>query len=96
MVKRGISVEQAKKIRAEKGIKDTKLQKERVKKGYSQGQLSKASGVTVRAIQMYEQRKRPIESARLETLCRLCEVLDCKIENVLDDNDLIEKYIKVK
>jgi len=92
MNKKGITVEIAKKIRDDKGIKETKLQKLRVKKGYSQKQFAAVSGVTVRAIQGYEQRSRPIEGARLDTLCSLCFALDCKIEDILENETLIEKY----
>lgn len=92
MNKKGITVETAKKIRESKGIKETRLQKLRVAKGYSQKQLAAVSGVTVRAIQCYEQQTRPIEGARLDTLCSLCFALDCKIEDILENATLIEKY----
>lgn len=92
MVKRGITPQQAKKIRDEKGIEETKLEKLRVKKGLSQSSLAAISGVTKRAIQTYEQQSRPIDRARLDTLCRLCLALDCKIEDIIEDKELIEKY----
>lgn len=92
MTKRGITPQQAKKIREEKGIEETKLEKLRVKKGLSQSSLSAISGVTIRAIQTYEQQSRPIDRARLDTLCRLCLALDCKIEDIIEDKELIEKY----
>ena len=92
MKKRGISPAQAKKIRAAKGLEDTKLQKLRVEKGLSQTALAAKSGVTRRAIESYEQRIRPIDSARLDTLCRLCFALDCKIEDILESKELIEKF----
>lgn len=96
MTKKGISIEQAKKIREEKGIEDTKLQQARLKKGYSQNQLSVVSGIARRTIQCYEQRERAIDSAHLETLCALCLALDCKIEDILESKDLIEKFKMVK
>ena len=96
MTKKGISVEQAKKIRDDKGIEETKLQKARLKKGYSQKQLSVASGVTTRSIQCYEQRLRDVNGARLESLCDLAIALDCKIEDIIDKKDLIEKFRMVK
>ena len=92
MTKRGISVEQAKKIREEKGIEETKLQKARMKKGYSQKTLSVVSGVSQRSIQCYEQRTREIDGARLEALCNLSLALDCKIEDIIESTELIEKF----
>lgn len=92
MVKRGISPEQAMKIRSEKGLAETKLQKARLKKGYSQNQLSVVSGVTLRAIQSYEQNTSKIDGVRLETICKLCLSLDCKIEDILESKEIIELY----
>lgn len=93
---RGISVEQAKKIREGKGIADTKLHKARLKKGLSQKHLSDLSGVSLRAIQCYEQQTRVIEHAKLQTLCDLCSALDCKIEDILEDKEIIKKFNQAK
>lgn len=92
MTKRGISVEEAKRIREAKGLEPTKLQKIRTKKGYSQKQLSVVSGVSLRAIQCYEQRIRDIDGAHFDALCSLCIALDCKIEDIIENEKLIEKY----
>lgn len=91
MSKRGISPEQAQKIRKSKGIEDTKLQRLRVEKGLSQTALSAKSGVTRRAIECYEQRTRAIDNAKLDTLCALCLSLDCKLEDILESKTLIER-----
>lgn len=95
--KRGITVEQAKRIRAEKGLKDeTKLQKIRVSKGLSQAQLAKLSGVATRTIQHYERGVRDIDGAKLNTLCGLCLALGCKIEDILENAETIEKLRATK
>ena len=95
MVK-GITPEQARKIREQNGLKETKLQKLRFAKGLSQKQLSVISGVSVRSIQCYEQHQRDINNAHLNTLCDLCIALDCKITDIIDDETLIERYKIVK
>ena len=92
MTKRGISPQQAKDIRAEKGIEETKLQKLRVKKGLSQSSLAAISGVPKRTIQCYEQQTRPIDGARLNSLCDIGLALGCKIEDILESKTLIEKF----
>lgn len=92
MTKRGITPHQAKRIREEKGIEETKLQKLRVKKGLSQGGLAAVSGVPIRTIQCYEQQTRPIDGARLNSLCDLALALNCKIEDIIEDKTLIEKF----
>lgn len=96
MRKRGISVEVARKIRQSQGLKETKLQRLRVKRGLSQGELAAASGATQRIIQCYEQESRPIEGAKLETLCNLCIALNCKLEDIIDDKKLVGKIKSVK
>lgn len=96
MVKRGMTPERAKELRKAKGIEETKLQKLRIEKELSQNDLAVKSGVTLRAIQCYEQQTRPIDGARLGTLCDLAATLDCKIEDILEDKELIEKFRFVK
>lgn len=96
MRKRGITVEAAQKVRKSQGLKETKLQRMRVKRGLTQGELAAASGVTQRAIQCYEQELRPIEGAKLETLCDLSIALGCKIEDIIDSKKLLGKYRKAK
>lgn len=96
MKKSVISVDKAKEIREVKGIKETKLQKLRVERGFSQHSLSVASKVPKRMIQAYEQQSRYIDKSNLKTICSLCVVLNCKIEDVLEDDELIEIYKIVK
>ena len=65
--------------------KETNLKKFRSTYGCSQSELAKLSGVSLRSIQMYEQRQKDINKASVETLYRISKVLGCTIE------DLIEK-----
>lgn len=75
---------------------NSKLKQIRVEKGLSQQGLADAAGVKKRLIQAYEQNNRDINGARLDTLCDLCLCLGCKIEDILEDEALIEKYKQVK
>ena len=52
---------------------------------YTQKELSERSGVSLRSIQMYEQRNKDINKASAETIYRLSKALGCNME------DLIEK-----
>lgn len=74
----------------------TKLHRLRVKNHLSQNELSNVSGVPKSTIICYENKSRPIESAKLNTLCDLANVLNCKIDDLLESKELIEKYNKVK
>lgn len=96
MTKKGISIEKARAIRRAKGIQDSKLQKARLKKGLSQKQLAAVTGIGFQTIQCYEQGTRAIEGAKLNALCKICLALDCKIEDILEDNTLVEKFKMVK
>lgn len=66
-------------------FKETNLKRIRTSYGCSQAELARQSGVTLRSIQMYEQRRKDINKASVETLYRITKVLGCTIE------DLVEK-----
>ncbi len=58
----------------------------RLRKYYelSQSQLAKASGVSIRSIQLYEQRKNDINHAQYNHLESLAKVLGCRIQDILE------------
>ena len=64
---------------------DTNLKRIRNAYGCSQAELAKKSDVSLRSIQMYEQRNKDINKASIETVYRLAKALGCAVE------DLIEK-----
>ena len=64
---------------------DTNLKRIRTAYGCTQAELAKRSGVSLRSIQMYEQRNKDINKASVETMYRIAKVLGCTVE------DLIEK-----
>ena len=63
----------------------TNLQRIRKAMGLSQAELARQSGVELRSIQMYEQRKNDINKAQAETLLKLSRVLGCSIEDLLNN-----------
>ena len=64
---------------------DTNLKRIRTAYGCTQVELAQRSGVSLRSIQMYEQRNKDINKASVETMYRIAKVLGCSVE------DLIEK-----
>lgn len=97
MSKRGMTPKQAEKIRIQRGIdKGTKLRRQRVKKSLSQSELSALSGVPIQTLRRYEQSAIPINSAKLNTLVSLCYALDCKIEDIIESEELLHKYRATK
>ena len=88
--------EQAMKLRVKKGLKPTNLQQVRVKKGLSQSELADKAGVSARWIMCCEQREMDIDKARFKQLCKICNALECKIEDILESEELICFYKKIK
>ncbi len=64
---------------------ETNLKRIRTAYGITQAGLAQRSGVSLRSIQMYEQRNKNINKANGDTLYRLAKALGCTME------DLIEK-----
>lgn len=62
----------------------TRLAKARLNAGLSQSELAKESGVSLRSIQMYEQRNNDINNAQYNRLCAIAKALHCKIEDIIE------------
>ncbi|MDO4803832.1 MAG: helix-turn-helix transcriptional regulator [Lachnospiraceae bacterium] len=65
-------------------FKETNLKRIRSVYGCTQAELAKRSGVSLRSIQMYEQRNKDINKARAETLYRIARILGCTMEDLLE------------
>ena len=71
-------------------ISDTKRKVMRNARGLSQQELADLSGVKVRSIQLYEQRINDIDKAQAHTLYKLSVVLDCDIEDLLEEPETVK------
>lgn len=69
----------------------SKLQEKRIAAGLSQSQLAKAAGVAVGVLQHYEQGTRNIDGVKIGTLADLAAALGCKITDILESPELVEK-----
>jgi DNA-binding transcriptional regulator YiaG len=65
-------------------FKDTNLKRIRTSYGCTQAKLSEQSGVSLRSIQMYEQRNKDINKASAEALYRISKILGCTVEDLLE------------
>ena len=63
---------------------ETNLARYRKVRGFSQSQLANASGLSLRSIQLYEQRQNDINNAQYNRLQALAKTLGCKIEDLLE------------
>lgn len=62
----------------------SKLKRIRLARGVSQKELAEMSGVDIRSIQMYEQKRNNINKAQAETLLKMSKILGCTIEELLE------------
>ena len=63
---------------------NTRLKIHRQRSGFSQRELAAVSGVSLRSIQMYEQRQKDINKAQAGTLHDLAVCLSCRMEDLLE------------
>lgn len=63
---------------------ETRLKRIRTAYGCSQARLAEMSGVGLRSIQMYEQRKKNINKAEAESVLRLARALGCEMEDLIE------------
>lgn len=71
-------------IARNKENRKTKLFEIRKARGFTQQQLSEASGVTLRMIQLYEQRQNDISKAQVTVVINLARALGCEVEDLID------------
>lgn len=65
-------------------LSECRLKKLRESRGLSQTELAKISGVSLRSIQMYEQRVNDIDKAQAHTIYKLSRVIGCSMEDLLE------------
>ena len=63
---------------------DTNLKRIRTMYGFTQAELAERSGVSLRSIQMYEQRNKNINKAGADTVYRLAKSLGCSMEELIE------------
>lgn len=97
MKKRGMTPQQAEELLLKNGAsRVTKLRTVRVRSGLSQSELAAASGVPKKTLQRYEQEPYKIDGAKLKTLCGIAEALSCGIADIIEDDELVERFNRVK
>lgn len=70
--------------RCSTALPECRLKKLRESRGLSQSELAKISGVSLRSIQMYEQRVNDIDKAQAQTIYKLSRVIGCAMEDLLE------------
>ena len=62
----------------------TNLKRIRSAVGLSQSKLSAEAGVSLRSIQMYEQRNKDINKAQAQTIVKIARILGCEVEELME------------
>ena len=71
-------------IERNKSTRNSRLQEIRKARGFTQQQLSDASGVSLRMIQLYEQKQNDIGKAQVNIVISLAKALGCDVEDIID------------
>lgn len=71
-------------LAAGKANRKSRLSEIRSARGFTQRELSEASGVTLRMIQLYEQRQNDIGKAQVNVVLRLARALGCAVEDLVE------------
>ena len=63
---------------------ETNLKRIRTAYGFTQAELAEQAGVSLRSIQMYEQRNKNINKASADTMYRFAKALGCTMEDLIE------------
>ena len=70
--------------------KNENLQRLRKEAGLSQSQLAKLAGLNVQVLQQYERGARDLNGAKLATLLKICNALECRLADIMTDEETLE------
>ena len=71
---------------------NTKLKEARLSTGLTQAELAAKTGLNLRTLQYYEQGNKKIEHAKMETILKICIVLNKEINEIIADPALLSLY----
>ena len=71
-------------IRRNKEARKSKLHTIRKARDFTQQQLSDASGVSLRMVQLYEQKQNDLSKAQVNVVISLAKALGCEVEDLID------------
>lgn len=74
----------------------TNLQKRRVEKGYTQGQLATMTGISLWTIREYEQGRRILDKSESWRAVILADALDCSVEELMENEYHAKRFRKRK
>ena len=72
-----------------------KLKEMRQAANLSQSQLAEKAGLSLRTLQHYEQGAKEFDHARIDTILKICLVLNCKLEDIIENQEYLEMLRKL-
>lgn len=72
-----------------------KLKEMRQARGLSQSQLAEKAGMNVRTLQHYEQGSKNFDHARIDTIVKICLVLDCRLDEIIENQEYVDLIKKL-
>lgn len=79
-----------KKKRPPRNQASTKLKALRLKAGLTQREVVEKTGINAGTYTQYEQGVKNFDNARINTILRVCVVLNCKLEDILESTEYLE------
>ncbi len=74
----------------------TKLKAMRVRSGLTQREVVERTGINAQTYSQYEQGVKSFDSAKLGTILNVCVALSCKLEDVIEDKELLKLIAQYK
>ena len=81
-----------KKTRPPRNAANTKLKALRVARGITQREMVERTGINPGTYSQYEQGVKNFDNARINVILRVCVVLNCRIDDVIEDPEYIKAY----
>lgn len=75
---------------------NTKLKAMRVRSGLTQREVVERTGINPQTYSQYEQGVKSFDSAKLGTILNVCVALSCKLEDVIEDKELLKLIAQYK
>lgn len=75
---------------------NTKLKAMRVRSGLTQREVVERTGINAQTYSQYEQGVKSFDSAKLGTILNVCVALSCKLEDVIEDKELLKLIAQYK
>ena len=73
-----------------------KLKEERQRAKFTQIKLANIACIDLSTLQKYERGARSIDGASLKTLLRLAIALNCRLEDIIEDEETVEMLRRVR